>query len=143
MYYNINKRDKHHEREVRGIKFYGLKDWILKKNLTNEQRYACSVGDGFYISRETEKAVLIKNNTDFGTVSFWCPKSCLKTEEDIKKEIEAEQRWENAMESGLEYNKTLVEYAKANGVKGVRTGLRTKTLIEKIQKAGLEVPARA
>ena len=125
------------------MEFYGVKDWFLNKTLTNEERYAYSVGDVAYIAKETEKAVLIKNDTDFGTVSFWCPKSCLMTKEDVDKEKEATEKLEKAMESGLAYNEKLVIFAKENGVKGVRIGLRTKTLIEKIQKAGLEVPARA
>ena len=45
--------------------------------------------------------------------------------------------------SGIEYNKKLVEFCKDNGIKGARTGLRTTTLIEKIKKAGYEIPARA
>lgn len=123
--------------------FYGVKDWFLTKNLSEGERYAYSVGDGAYIARETDKAVLIKNDTDFGTVSFWCPKSCLLTEEDFNKQKEVAEKWEKAMNDGLDYNEKLVIYAKENGVKGVRVGLRTATLIDKIQKAGLEVPARA
>ena len=46
------------------------------------------------------------------------------------------------MENGLKYNEILVTYAKNNGVKGVRIGMRTVTLIKKIEDAGLDVPAR-
>ena len=123
--------------------FYGVKEWFLRKNLTSEQMYAYRVGDGAYISKETEKAVLIKNDTDFGTVSFWCPKSCLMTKEDVEKEEERREKLNKACESGLAYNEKLVAFAKEHGVKGIRIGLRTQTLIDKIKKAGLEVPARA
>ena len=59
-------------------------------------------------------------------------------------EAQAEdEREEKAIESGIEYNKKLVEFCKDNGIKGARTGLRTTTLIEKIKKAGYEIPARA
>lgn len=124
--------------EIKSVKetvFYGVKEWFLNKALNNNERFAFRVGDGAFIARETEKAVLVKNMTDWGMVSFWCPKSCLLTKEDIERE-------EKAFENGLKYNESLVEYAKNNGVKGVRIGMRTNTLIEKIKNAGLEVPAR-
>ena len=121
-------------------KFYGVKDWFLKKTLTRDELYAYNVGDGAYIARETEKAVLVKNMTDYGMISFWCPKSCLLKKEESPRNFKKElfQR----MENGLKYNEILVTYAKNNGVKGVRTGMRTVTLIKKIEDAGLDVPAR-
>ena len=40
------------------------------------------------------------------------------------------------------YNESLVKFAKEKGIKGIRTGLRTATLIRKITEAGYEVPER-
>lgn len=114
--------------------FYGVKDWFLCKTLTEQERYAFKTGHS-YISKETEKAVLIKCDTKYGALSFWCPKKCLKTANE--KELLVKN-----FESGLKYNELLVAFAKKHGVKGVRKGFRTQTIIEKIQEAGLEVPAR-
>lgn len=49
----------------------------------------------------------------------------------------------NKMNGGLAYNQMLKEFAKANGIKGIRQRMATATLIAKIEQAGLEVPARA
>ena len=114
--------------------FYGVKDWFLHKTLTEQERYAFKTGCA-YITKETEKAVLIKCDTKYGDLSFWCPKKCLKTENEKEELVKR-------FESGLKYNELLVSFAKKHGVKGVRKGFRTQTIIEKIQEAGLEVPAR-
>lgn len=116
-------------------KFLGVKSWFLNKTLTQSERYAWSTGDGPYISKETEKAVLIKNKTDFGTISFWAPKSTLLTDNDLIKKS-------NVLKKGLNYNEQLVNFAKSNGVKNVRKGMKTKTLIQKIRDSGLDVPKR-
>lgn len=112
-----------------------LKVIFLDKTLTQGERYAWSTGDGPYISKETEKAVLIKNKTDFGTISFWAPKSALLTDNDLIKKS-------NIIKKGLNYNEQLVNFAKSNGVKNVRKGMKTNTLIQKIRDSGLDVPKR-
>lgn len=114
--------------------FYGVKDWFLSKTLTEQERYAYKIGSA-YITRETEKAVLVKCDTKYGALSFWCPKSCLKEENEKENLVKS-------FEDGLKYNERLLAFAKLNNVKGVRKGLRTQTIIEKIQASGLEVPAR-
>lgn len=58
-----------------------------------------------------------------------------------KEHAEAKARREAASQ-GLDYNLALVDFAKANGVKGIRKGLKTKTLESKIRAAGLEIPSR-
>lgn len=115
-----------------------VKDWFLAKTLNQQEMMAVKNGADFEIVRETEKAYYIAAVTDFGAIRFWCPKSCTLTAEEIKAEREATAQ---KMQSGLAYNEALVEFCKANGIKvGARN--RTATLIEKIQNAGLEVPAR-
>lgn len=115
--------------------FYGVKSWFLSRTLSQNERYAYSTGDGAYIAKETEKAVLVKNMTDFGQISFWCPKSCLLTKEDVIKNA-------RKMENGLNYNRTLIQFAKESGIKGIRKGMKTKTLLKKISEAGFEAPTR-
>lgn len=117
-----------------------VKQWFIDKNFTPEERYAESVSDK-EIVRETEKAVLIKFVSDFGTFTKWIPKSCLMTEEDYRIEREKEEKRIARFEEGkIKYEK-LVEFAKENKVKGIRIGLRKQTIINKIKDAGLEVPA--
>lgn len=53
-----------------------IKDWFLNKNFTSNESYAISVSE-LSIERETEKAYYLKALSDFGTLKFWCPKSCI------------------------------------------------------------------
>ena len=98
------------------------------------------------VEKETEKAYYGAIEVDSvdgeyeKTIHMWVPKMCTMTLEEAR---EHEEKEEKAIENGIEYNKKLVVFAKENGVKGVRIGLRTATLIDKIKAAGLEVPARA
>lgn len=126
--------------EKNNTKEIEIKSWFVLKNFTPEERYAESVSDK-EIVRETEKAVLIKFVSDFGTFTKWIPKSCLMTEEDYRIEREKEEKRIARFEEGkIKYEK-LVEFAKENKVKGIRIGLRKQTIINKIKDAGLEVPA--
>lgn len=126
--------------EKNNTKEIEIKSWFVLKNFTPEERYAESVSDK-EIVRETEKAVLIKFVSDFGTFTKWIPKTCLMTEEDYRIEREKEEKRIARFEEGkIKYEK-LVEFAKENKVKGIRIGLRKQTIINKIKDAGLEVPA--
>ena len=49
-------------------------DWFLKKNFDQNERYVISLADMKAI-KETAKAYFINAVSDFGTISFWCPKS--------------------------------------------------------------------
>lgn len=97
------------------------------------------------VEKETEKAYYGTIEVDSvdgeyeKTIHVWVPKKCTMTLEEAQAEDEREEK---AIKSGIEYNSMLVEFAKSNGVKGVRKGFRTATLVEKIKAAGLEVPAR-
>lgn len=118
-----------------------IKSWFLQKNFDNNERLVINtalMGNDIEIVKETEKAVFVKFNSDYGIISSWIPKSCVGENYNAT-EIAPEKK----QNSGLAYNETLVEFAKAHGVKGVRIGLKTTTLISKIIAAGLEVPARA
>lgn len=144
------------------------KDWILKNNLSDKEFEAIRVGDPtFKIERETEKAYRFQIETDFGTLYCWAPKSqCVEFDEseedsemdefealdaafkggylpnsEIDKYVEmCEAR--GIQLNGIAYNHRLVKFAKEHGVKGVRKGMRTSTLIEKIEAAGLTVPEK-
>lgn len=126
--------------EKNNTKEIEIKSWFVLKNFTSEERYAESVSDK-EIVRETEKAVLIKFVSDFGTFTKWIPKSCLMTEEDYRIEREKEEKRIARFEEGKRKYNELIKFAKNNGVKYVRVGLRKETIINKIKEAGLEVPA--
>ena len=49
-------------------------DWFLKKNFDQNERYVISLADMKAI-KETSKAYFINAVSDFGAISFWCPKS--------------------------------------------------------------------
>lgn len=145
------------------------KEWILEKNLSTEQLQAVHVGCADYeVIGETEKAYKFKISTDFGKIYCWAPKSqCVEIEDFDADEpfdefkvldsaykggylpaIETERYLRMCKERGIQvkgglaYNHSLVEFAKANHVKGVRKGMKTSTLIQKIEAAGLAVPQR-
>ncbi len=123
-----------------------VKNWILEKNLTNEEYSAVSMGAEFTIERETEKAYYLCAHTDFGHIYFWAPKSqCYEVEEmDPFDQASLDNEFNRRWEAGLAYNQLLKDFANAHGIKGIgKRRLRTETLIEKIKNAGLEVPARA
>ncbi|MGP1376441.1 MAG: hypothetical protein ACTTKS_02525 [Bulleidia sp.] len=116
-----------------------VKNWFINEKFNQQEAYVISVSELTVID-ETEKAVKIYADSDYGYLKFWFPKSCIITDEEIAKQ---EEELDKKFKKGLEYNKSLVTFAKNNGIKGVREGLRTVTLIAKIKAAGLEVPARA
>lgn len=119
-----------------------VKSWFISKNFNEAQRTALSTTSEYIIANETEKAYYLNALTDYGTISFWCPKSCtyISTYEN---EVESINNFYNKMQNGLDYNQKLKDLAKANGLKNIRERMTTQTLINKLQAAGIEVPARA
>lgn len=116
-----------------------IKKWFLDKNFDYYERQAYNTSFGFTVERETEKAVLIEIDGDYGKVTKWIPKSVLITKEEYETERDAVV---DSFENGLEYNEKLLKFAKENNVKGIRKGMRTVTLISKIKDYDLEVPVR-
>ncbi len=126
------------------VKSYEIKKWFLEKNFNQNQRYIINlsiISRELTVLSETEKALKFRANSDFGYIDFWCPKSCL-AENVTEQEKKWEEERQNRIASGLDYNKKLVEFAKANGIKGIRTGMKTLTLKQKISAAGLAVPQK-
>lgn len=116
-----------------------IKSWFLIKNFTPDEKYVIEVSDR-EILRETEKAVNIKFTSKYGNLFSWIPKSVFMTKEDERKEEERMNKRIARFEEGKRKYEKLVEFAKENGVKYVRVGLRKETIINKIKDAGLEVP---
>ena len=110
--------------------------WFISKNLTRTQSDAI-IGERMTVEKETEKAVLVKWNTDYGFVTLWTPKSIIVTEEEAKAEAkaEAEKKIQNFKAAEERYNK-LINFAKENGL-AVRNKMKKVTVMEMIKKAGL------
>ena len=117
-----------------------IKGWFLDKNFSQNERYIINLAmNGDELETLKEKAVQLRADSDFGTLTFWCPKSCILKDGEVDEQmIKKYQR----MEAGLNYNEKLVAFAKENGIKGIRRGMKTQTLMRKITEAGLEIPAR-
>lgn len=116
------------EKKNQGKEVVALKTWFINKNFSHHEAYALKVSD-FQIIKETAKAYRLKAVSDYGNLYIWAPKSvCLNSEQYEAEMIKAEK----AFEKGLEYNRSLLAQAKALGIKGVRKGMRTKTLERKI-----------
>lgn len=113
-----------------------IKEWFLVKNFNDNERYTISVSD-VNIEKETEKAVFIKFESDFGVIKSWIPKSCIMTDEEEQEERRLKAERLNKYQD--KYN-SLIEFGKNHGVKRLRKGLKMKTIIEKIQLAGIEIP---
>lgn len=65
-----------HPRVERNID--GIPMWIIEKNLSFEQQRAVRCGDPVTkVLKETEKAINVCFETDFGNIYMWCPKSVL------------------------------------------------------------------
>lgn len=111
--------------------------WFISKNLTRAQADAI-VGERMTVERETEKAVLVKWNTDYGFVTLWTPKSIIVTEEQARTEAkaEAEKRMQSIKQGEERYNK-MIAFAKENGL-AVRNKMKKDTVMSMIKKAGLE-----
>ena len=108
--------------------------WIVKKNLDQDKLYAVRAeGVNPTVARETERAVLLEWDTEFGKVSMWCPKSVLKSEEQMKAEEQADIERSNKKYDG--YTK-LITAAEEAGVKYVRGYLKVNTVVRMCKAAG-------
>lgn len=54
-----------------------VKNWFLNKEFTTDERIAIA-GVEPTVKRETEKAKLLKWNTEYGVIAKWVPKSCIE-----------------------------------------------------------------
>ncbi|POD46302.1 hypothetical protein BKM15_26025 [Pseudomonas syringae pv. syringae] len=105
-----------------------IKDWFLNKNFDRNEAYTLQTAS-FVIMKQTEKAYQLKAVTDFGSLVFWVPKSVCLNQEQFNADFDAKMA---QVSKGLDRNLKLVEEAKALGIKGIRKGMKTKTLEKKI-----------
>ena len=124
-----------------------VESWFIAKNFNQQQQYAISRAESVEVIAETEKAVRIAWTTKYGTIKSWVPKSVCglaeKSEAAKKVEEEIEARAKAArerLEAAEKHYEAVLAFAKENKVKGVRRGLKLRTLYAKIAEAGLEFP---
>ena len=117
-----------------------VKDWFFNKM----QDEACGlhlIHTAALVLEETAKAyklemVATTYDGEFETTkAMWCPKSCTLTEEEYKEEKQAQV---DRFQSGCEAYDKLLAFAKDNGIKGVRKGMRKATILAKVEAAGLQ-----
>lgn len=110
------------------IKFWCPKSCAVEINEADEARPVEEVMAEFNLTKED-----MENFALFSKVSDYASGRITKSEleEAIAKK-----------DAGLKYNARLVEFCKMAGIKITNRRYTTATLIEKIQNAGLEVPAR-
>lgn len=118
-----------------------IKRWFQNKIRINQGFFTLANFDGaFEVRKETEKAYMIivdieTLDGEYDSVqSIWIPKSCVATEEERQAEIEAAHQ---RFEAGCAKYEKLVAFCKDNGIKGARTGLKTRTLLGMVEAAGL------
>lgn len=124
-----------------------VESWFIAKNFNQQQQYAISRAESVEVIGETEKAVKVAWTTKYGTIKSWVPKSVCglaeKSEAAKKVEEEIEARAKAArerLEAAEKHYEAVLAFAKENKVKGVRRGLKLRTLYAKIAEAGLEFP---
>lgn len=115
-----------------------IADWVLEKKLNQSERYAWKVGDGAYVKRESEKAVLVANNSDYGEVSFWMPKSWLQSPEKVRESAIREQA---RFHVNANYSAYLKQVASDAGVK-LGSTRKTAKVQEKLSKKGVSFMTR-
>lgn len=116
-----------------------VQKWFMSK-IKSENRcfnFFSRTGD---IMKETEKAVLISFEVSSidgewdGVKHIWVPKKCTMTEDEYRAELEAAEK---RFEDGCKAYDQLIAFAKANGVKGIRSGMRKATIEQKMREAGV------
>ena len=124
-----------------------VESWFIAKNFNQQQQYAISRAERIEVIGETEKAVKVAWFTKYGTITSWVPKSVCglaeKSEAAKKVEEEIEARAKAArerLEAAEKHYEAVLAFAKENKVKGVRRGLKLRTIYAKIAEAGLEFP---
>ena len=121
-----------------------VKDWFMRTLQERDRHFFSEV----VILKETEKAYFCEFDGETADgerdvwKKAWVPKSCTQTLEEYEiEERERNERLQKRFEEGKKAYEELVAWAKKNGVKGVRVGLRKETILKKIEEAGLTYDA--
>lgn len=116
-----------------------VQKWFMSKIKADNRNFTFFSRAGDVI-KETEKAVLISFEVSSidgewdGVKHIWVPKKCTMTEAEYQAELEADHK---RFEDGCKAYDQLIAFAKANGVKGIRSGMRKSTIEQKMREAGV------
>jgi hypothetical protein len=115
-----------------------VKTWFLNKEFTSSQRIAISTAEAPTVQRETEKAVLLQWNTEFGVITHWVPKSCIVTDEQIAAENTPEKCAARlaAIQAREDSYTALIAKCRENGIYA-RKGMKIATMKQKLAAAGI------
>lgn len=111
---------------------YFIRGWFISKNFTNNERIAI-VGVKPELLCETEKAVKLCWNTEYGKITRWVPKSCLETAESFAAENTAEKcaaRLEAIKAREASYEALIAE-CRAHGIPAHK-GWKTATMKQRL-----------
>lgn len=109
-----------------------IKGWFMTKNFSDHERLAM-IGAEQKTLRETEKAVQICWNTNYGKIIRWVPKSCLETAASYATENTAEKcaaRLADMQARQASYE-ALIAKCRKHGVPA-RKGWRVATMRQKL-----------
>ena len=113
-----------------------VKDWFTRK-IEIPTGFSLWDYDIEAILKETEKAslcvlsVISRDGEYETTIERWIPKTCIENSEEY------EAKMDKAFEEGKARYEKLIAFCKENGIKKVRVGLRTATIMRMIEEAGL------
>lgn len=73
----------HQKKDYNGPEFFwlgskGIPVWLMEKNLDQTELWGAQLAYNIGVERETEKALLLCFETDFGNITMWTPKSVVK-----------------------------------------------------------------
>lgn len=115
-----------------------IKSWFYEKNFTAAEQLAISTSDAPAVARETEKALLLKWDTDYGTIQHWVPKSCIITDEALSAENTPEKCAARlaAVKAREDAYQDLIDLCKNHGIRA-RKGMKVSTMKAKLAAAGV------
>ena len=106
-----------------------LPSWFVEKNFTQNEKYILDICYNEVVIRETEKAILLRWDSKFGSIKRWVPKSLLNGTYQEKKVENGKQK--------KSLRETVIELLKENNIK-MRINNKTETLCKLVWKNGLQ-----
>ena len=115
-----------------------VKTWFLNKEFNSNERIAIC-GTEPTVVKETEKAVFLRWETDYGCITRWVPKSCIVTDAEIAAENTPEKCAARLadMRTREDAYQALIDKCKANGIYA-RKGMKVSTMKQKLAAAGIQ-----
>ncbi len=111
-----------------------IPNWIIDRKFTSIEKQGWNVGDTPYVKKETEKALLVVKDTDYGQLDIWVPKSVLITPEQHRADFINN---EVGLHIAANYQRYLMKTAEANDVKLGKTR-KTDKIKQKLTSKGID-----